>query len=66
MYETLDLGEVFAVIAYYLSHPAEIEEYLHKSDEKAVAVRRQIEAAQPAGPDKAELLRRARAKGIMQ
>jgi uncharacterized protein (DUF433 family) len=64
MYGSLALGDVFAVIAYYLAHPAEIEEYLRKSDEEAAAVRRQIEAAQLPGPDKGELLARAKAKGL--
>ena len=32
MYDALNLGDVFAVIAYYLAHPAEIDEYLGKCD----------------------------------
>jgi len=47
MYESLELGDVFAVIAYYLAHPAEIEEYLRKCEEEAETVRRQIESSQP-------------------
>jgi uncharacterized protein (DUF433 family) len=64
MYDTLDLGDVFAVIAYSLAHPTEIDEYLRMCDEEADAVRRQIEASQPAGPSKEELLARAKAKGL--
>jgi uncharacterized protein (DUF433 family) len=64
MYETLDLGDVFAVLAYYLSHSSEVDEYLRRSDEQADAIRRKIEAAQPPGPSKAELLKRAKAKGL--
>jgi uncharacterized protein (DUF433 family) len=64
MYDSLALGDVFAVIAYYLAHPAEIDEYLRNSDEEAAAVRRQIEASQPRGPSKEELLARAKAKGL--
>ncbi len=65
MYESLELSDVFAVIAYYLAHPAEIEEYLRKCEEEAEAVRRQIESSQPAQPNlKHELLDRARARGL--
>ena len=64
MYDSLALRDVFAVIAYYLAHPAEIDEYLYKCDEEAEGLRRQIEAAQPAGPSKEELLARAKVKGL--
>ena len=65
MYESLELSDVFAVIAYYLAHPAEIEEYLRKCEEEAEAVRRQIESSQPAQPNlKQELLARAQARGL--
>src|SRR5215470_12163920 len=64
MYDTLDLGDVYAVIAYYLARPAEVDEYLRHCDEQAEAIRHQIEAAQRPGPSKEELLARARAKGL--
>jgi uncharacterized protein (DUF433 family) len=64
MYDSLDVGDVFAVIAYYLAHPAEIDEYLAECDRRAEELRRQIEASQPPGPSKEELLARARAKGL--
>ncbi len=64
MYNTLDLGDVYAVIAYYLAHQAEVDDYLRQCDEKAEAIRRQIEATQRPGPSKDELLARARAKGL--
>lgn len=64
MYDSLALGDVFAVLAYYLANPAEIDEYLRKGDAEAEAVRRRIEAAQPQGPSKEELLARAKAKGL--
>ena len=64
MYETLDLGDVFAVIAFYLAHPVEIDEYLRRCDEEADTIRRKIEASQPPGPSKDELLARAKAKGL--
>jgi len=56
MDDALDLADVFAVIAYYLAHPAEIDEYLHRRDQEADAARRMIEASQPAGPSTEEPL----------
>ena len=64
MYDGLDLGDVFAVIAYYLAHPAEIDEYLRECEDQSEAVRREIEGSQPAPLSKQELLARARAKGL--
>ena len=64
MYHSLDVGDVFAVIAYYLAHPAEVHEYVRKCDEEADALRRSIEGAQPSRPNKDELLARAKAKGL--
>jgi len=64
MYDTLDLADVFAVIAYYLAHRAEVDEYLRQCDERAGALRRKIEASQRPGPTKEELLARAKAKGL--
>ena len=65
MYDTLDLGDVYAVIAYYLAHPAEIDEYLRNCDEQAETVRLQIESCQPPQPNlKQELLARARERGL--
>jgi uncharacterized protein (DUF433 family) len=65
MYDALDLGEVYAVIAYYLAHPAEIDEYLRNCDEQGEAIRRQIESSQPPRPNlKQELLARAKDRGL--
>ena len=64
MYPALELGDVFAVIAYYLSHRDEVDEYLRHCDEEAAELRQRIEASQRPGPTKDELLARARAKGL--
>jgi hypothetical protein len=64
-YRTLQLGDVYAVISRYLADPAPFEDYLRQCDEQAEAVRRQIEASQPPGVSKEELLARARAKGLI-
>ncbi len=60
MYETLDVGDVFAVIAYYLAHQAEVDEYLRDCDLGAEALRRGIDGSQRPGPTKRELAARAR------
>src|SRR4051812_35749056 len=64
MYDALNIVDVFAVIAYYLAHPGEIDDYLRECDEAAQAARSKIEAVQPSGPGKAEMLARAKAKGL--
>ena len=62
MYDALDVGDVYAVIADYLAHRAEVDEYLRRCDEKAEAIRHKIEATQRPGPSKEELLARAKDK----
>src|SRR5438309_311759 len=51
-YDTLQLADVYAVLSWYLRHKAEVEAYLHKRAEEAVAIRQAIEAKQP---DRADL-----------
>jgi uncharacterized protein (DUF433 family) len=50
-YPTLKLAEVYAVIAHYLQHQSEVEEYLQARHDEAVATRNEIEAARPTEPD---------------
>jgi uncharacterized protein (DUF433 family) len=58
-FDTLRLADVYAVIAYYLEHKEEVEEYLREQDAKAEELRRMIETTQPPRPGlKEELLRR--------
>jgi uncharacterized protein (DUF433 family) len=64
MYDSLTLGDVYTVLAYYLAHPDEIDEYLRKCSEEAEAVRREIEGSQAPGLTKQDLLARAKAKGL--
>ncbi|MDZ7620413.1 MAG: DUF433 domain-containing protein, partial [Patescibacteria group bacterium] len=64
-YPTLELADVYAVISRYLASPDRFNAYLRESDERAEAVRRQIEARQPPGPTREDLLTRARAKGLI-
>jgi uncharacterized protein (DUF433 family) len=46
-YDTLALADVYAVIAYYLSHREAVREYMKCRDEKAQALRAKIEAEHP-------------------
>jgi uncharacterized protein (DUF433 family) len=45
-YSTLALADVYAVIAYYLRHQAEVEEYLVQREQQAEAMRQRIESKQ--------------------
>lgn len=50
-YPTLTPAEVYGVIAYYLRHKAEVEEYIAGYDRQSEAVWRKIDAAQGELPD---------------
>jgi uncharacterized protein (DUF433 family) len=64
-YDTLTLPDVYAVVSYYLANPGPFDEYLRRCDERAEAVRRELETAGMIGRvGKEELLARARAKGL--
>jgi len=58
----LELGDIHAVITYYLRHRAEVEAYLREQEAKAVEVRREIESRQgdQRGLRERLLVRRAR------
>src|SRR5437016_6284150 len=45
-YPTLALSDVYAVIAYYLRHRREIEQYLARREQQAQEVRQRIESQQ--------------------
>ncbi len=45
-YSTLSLPDVYAVIAYYLRHRSEVEDYLSRREQKAEEVRRRLESQQ--------------------
>ena len=43
-FPSLDLGDVYAVIGYYLHHQREVEAYLQRRQEQAIVARRRQEA----------------------
>ena len=45
-YSTLRLPDVYAVIAYYLRHRSEVEEYLARREQRAEEVQQRIESQQ--------------------
>lgn len=45
-YPTAGLADVYAVIAYYLSHRLELDSYLAEREQEAVEIRGKIEAGQ--------------------
>ena len=47
VYDTLDLAEVHAVIAYYLQHREEVRAYLKRREDEDEALRVKIEAERP-------------------
>jgi uncharacterized protein (DUF433 family) len=58
-YPTLQLADVYAVIAYYLRHQAEVNEYVRKRQAEAAELRREIQGRQPSrGELRAKLLAR--------
>jgi hypothetical protein len=46
-YPTLNLADVYGVIAYYLRHRKDIDDYLHVRRQEAEKLRQEIEAKQP-------------------
>jgi hypothetical protein len=46
-YDTLDLADVHAAIAYYLRHRPEVRAYLKQREAEAKTLRAQIEAERP-------------------
>jgi hypothetical protein len=64
-YRSLQLADVYAVISRYIASPAPFDEYLRQCEREGEEIRRRIQANQKPGPTKAELLARAKAKGLI-
>jgi uncharacterized protein (DUF433 family) len=60
-YDTLDLADVYAVIAYYLRHRAELDKYLEEYEREGNELMKRIEAAQPGLTELRERFRTLRA-----
>jgi uncharacterized protein (DUF433 family) len=65
-YSTLDLADVHAVIAYYLRHRPDVDEYLRTRQEKAERLRQEIEAEKPGRSDLREKLLARKAQMELQ
>ncbi len=63
MYDVLKLGEVYAVIAYYLQHRVELDTYLQQRRQEAEALRREIESQPGYKEHRARILARRRRQG---
>ena len=55
-FDTLKLGDVYAVIAYYLSHRADVDAYVRQVDEAGEELRRKFEALPSYKPLTREML----------
>jgi uncharacterized protein (DUF433 family) len=44
-FDSLNLADVYAVLAWALRHPEELEAYLKRRDQEAVEIRRELEEA---------------------
>ena len=53
---TLDLGDVYAVLAFYLHNQAAVDAYLTEQQREAEAIRQEITARQHPDPLRARLL----------
>lgn len=57
-YETVSLADVYAILAYYLRHRAEVEAYLGEQMHEGAEIQARIEAAYPPEGLRAKLLAR--------
>ena len=55
-FPTLDLGDVYAALAFYLHNQAAVDTYLAEQEREAAEIRRQVEARQHPDPLRARLL----------
>ena len=62
MYPTLELADVYAVLAWALRHPVDVEAYLSRRDEQAADLRRKLEVAGMTRPGLKEELESRRAR----
>ena len=58
-YDSISLADVYATIAYYLRHTAEVDKYLRSREIEAEEIRREIQARFPTAGLRERLLARA-------
>jgi uncharacterized protein (DUF433 family) len=63
-YPAVPLAQVYAVIAYYLRHQAEVDAYLRRREHEAAELRRKIEAMPENQALRKRILERARERGL--
>jgi uncharacterized protein (DUF433 family) len=61
-FDTLDIADVHAVIAYFLRHRSEVEEYLARREAEAAALQQRLHDAMPPRVTKEELQARWQAR----
>lgn len=57
-YETVSLADVYAILAYYLRHRAEVDSYLSEQEHEGTAIQSRIESTDPPEGLRATLLAR--------
>jgi uncharacterized protein (DUF433 family) len=57
-YSTLDLADVYAVIAHYLNHKTEVDRYLEERREQAAHIQEEVERRFPQDGTRTRLLAR--------
>lgn len=57
-YSTLELADVYAVVAHYLNHKAEVDNYLDERRNQAAHIREEVEQRSPQDGIRARLLAR--------
>ena len=62
-YPALALADAYAIIGYYLKHPASVDEYLTRREADAASTRERVEAAQPGLTEIRNRLRARRSAG---
>jgi uncharacterized protein (DUF433 family) len=60
-FDSLELADVYAVVAYYLSHQTEVDAYLKRREQESEELRQRVELIQKPRPAFKETLERRRA-----
>jgi uncharacterized protein (DUF433 family) len=57
-FDTLELADIYAALAYYLRHEEEVGAYLQRRHEEAEAIRKKVEDAGMTNPGFTEVIRK--------